>query len=296
MDRLDAMRVLVAVVDSGSLSAASRKLNSPLPSVSRKVAELEHQLGARLLIRTSRNIQLTDAGRDYVEAVRQIIAQISDAELRASGEYETPRGELRLTVTNAFGHSIALPLAYQFLAEHPEITLNVLSTNRNVDLTEERVDVGIRIGQLSDSSLIAVKVGAIRSVTCASPDYFERKGRPQSPADLAGHDGVQFGTVNWSYAGVEPTVDPSIRVHASDVSAACAATVQGLGISRLPNFMITEELRAGQLIEVLGDYGPEPYPVHIIYVKQGLLPLKVRAFIDWMTPRLRERLKGCAER
>jgi len=291
MDRLDAMRVLVAVVDSGSLSAASRKLNSPLPSVSRKVAELEHQLGTRLLIRTSRNIQLTDAGRDYVEAVRQIIAQISDAELRASGEYETPRGELRLTVTTAFGHSIALPLAYQFLAEHPEITMNVLSTNRNIDLTEERVDVGIRIGQLSDSSLIAVKVGAIRSVTCASPDYLERKGGPESPADLADHDGVQFGTVSWNFR--EPTAEPSVRVHATDVSAACAATLQGLGISRLPNFMISDELRSGQLVEILKDYAPEPFPVHLVYVKQGLLPLKVRAFIDWMAPRLKERLKGC---
>src|SRR5215475_2253186 len=124
MDRLDAMTVLLAVVDEGSLSAGSRKLRAPLPSVSRKVAELERHLGTRLLIRTSRNVQLTDAGRDYVEAARQIVAQIKDAELRASGEYEKPRGMLTMTMPMAFGRLYVLPLAYQFLCEHPEITLN----------------------------------------------------------------------------------------------------------------------------------------------------------------------------
>src|SRR5215470_15227794 len=139
MDRLDAMQVLLAVVDSGSLSAGSRKLNAPLPSVSRKVAELERHLGTRLLIRTSRNIQLTDAGRDYVDAVRQIVTQIADAEVRASGEYEVPRGELKITVTLEFGRTIVLPLAYEFLREHPEITLNVLAVNHYLDLAEERI-------------------------------------------------------------------------------------------------------------------------------------------------------------
>src|SRR4051812_3748358 len=123
MDRLDAMQVLLAVVDAGSLSAASRKLRAPLPSVSRKVAELERHLGTRLLIRTSRNIQMTDAGRDYVEAARQIVAQVEDAEQRASGEYESPQGNLRLTVPHEFGRLVVLPLVYDFLTEHPEISL-----------------------------------------------------------------------------------------------------------------------------------------------------------------------------
>jgi DNA-binding transcriptional LysR family regulator len=295
MDRLDAMQVLLAVVDEGSLSAGSRKLRAPLPSVSRKVAELERHLGTRLLIRTSRNIQLTDAGRDYVEAVRQIVGQIKDAESRASGEYEVPRGELRLTVTTAFGHSLALPLAYEFLREHPEITLDVLSVNRNVDLVEEHVDVGIRIGHLSDSSLYALKVGTIRVVTCASPDYLERNGRPETPDDLPNHDGVQFGNLVWTFRAGDAVQEgmPRIRVHATDVTAACKAALQGLGITRVPNFMIPNELRTGALVEVLGDYAPEPFPVHIIYMKQGLLPLKVRAFVDWMAPRLRQALKDC---
>jgi len=299
MDRLDAMQVLLAVVDEGSLSAGSRKLRSPLPSVSRKVAELERHIGTRLLIRTSRNVQLTDAGRDYVEAARTIVAQIQDAEQRASGEYEVPRGELRITVTTAFGYKIALPLAYEFLREHPEITLNVFSTNRNVDLTEEHMDLGIRIGPLVDSAMVAVKLGQIRVVTCASPEYLESRGTPQTPDELAGHDTVQFGSLNaavgWTFPGYEETrVTPAvIRVHTTDVVAACEAAKKGLGIARVPNFMVPNDLKSGTLLEILAPYAPEAFPVHIVYMKQGLMPLKVRAFIDWMTPRLRQALKDC---
>lgn len=291
------MQVLLAVVDEGSLSAGSRKLRAPLPSVSRKVAELERHLGTRLLIRTSRNIQLTDAGRDYVEAVRQIVEQIKDAELRASGEYEVPRGELRITTTMEFGRSTVLPLAYEFLSEHAEISLSVLSTNRNVELVEEQIDIGIRIGHLADSALYAVKIGEVRLLTCASPEYLERKGRPQSPEDLTGHDAVEFGHYRraWIFdgSGTRHEVQANVRVHANDATAACRAAVQGLGITRLPNFMIIDDLRSGTLVEILEDHAPQPTPVHLVYVKQGLLPLKVRAFIDWMTPRLRQALKEC---
>lgn len=305
MDRLDAMQVLMAVVDSGSLSAGSRKLNAPLPSVSRKVAELERHLGTRLLIRTSRNIQLTDAGRDYVEAVRQIITQLKDAELRASGEYEVPRGELKITASLELGRSIVVPLAYDFLREHAEIKLNIFAANRFVDLTEERVDVGVRIGHLSDSSLFAVKVGTIRAVTCASSEYLERKGRPANPEELVGHDAVWFGNLslslnsdgNWGLnfpgGGGAREAQPSTRVYANDATAALAAALGGLGITRLPNFMVGQGLRSGALVEILEDYAPEATPVHLVYVKQGLLPLKVRSFIDWMTPRLRQALKDC---
>jgi len=297
MDRLDAMQVLLAVVDEGSLSAGSRKLRAPLPSVSRKVAELERHLGTRLLIRTSRNIQLTDAGRDYVDAVRQIVGEIKQAELRASGEYEVPRGELRITVTLEFGRLLVLPLAYEFLREHPEIKLDVVSANHFLDLVEQHIDVGIRIGPLADSSLVAVKVGEIRNVTCASPEYLASKGTPMTPDDLEGHDAVQFGrlVLGWAEPGSDTTheVGLNVRVQTSDVSAACRATIQGLGIARLPSYMIINDLRSGALVEILKEYAPRPYPVHIVYVKQGLLPLKTRAFVDWMTPRLRQALKDC---
>jgi DNA-binding transcriptional LysR family regulator len=293
MDRLEAMQVLLTVVDQGSLSAGSRKLHAPLPSVSRRVAELERHLGTHLLIRTSRKVQLTDAGRDYVEAARQIVAQIQDAERRASGEYQVPRGELRITVADEFGRRIVLPLVYEFLNEQPEISLDVITANRFVDLVEERVDIGVRIGQLPDGFLQAVKVGSVRLLACASPRYLERKGTPQTPKDLLGHDGVQLANFprSWIFGSATvPEAEPPRRVHASDATGACDAAIQGLGVTRLPNFIVNENLKSGALVEILKDYESEPLPVQIIFVKQGPLPLKVRAFVDWMTPRLRQRL------
>lgn len=299
MDRFDAMQVLLAVVDAGSLSAGSRKLNAPLPSVSRKVAELERHLGTRLLVRTSRNVQLTDAGRDYVEAARQIMAQIEDAESRASGEYETPRGVLAITVPISFGHDHILPLAYDFLNEHPEITLNVLCLDRAVNLVDEHVDVGIRLGELADSSLHAVKVGEFGFVTCASPDYLVRKGRPVRPEDLAGRDGVVFGQITqpgWVYHhdGLRLEAQPNVRIRANTATAALTAALRGAGIIRAPRYQVARDLRSGALVSLLDAYESQLFPVHLIYARQGLLPLKVRVFIDWMVPRLRRALKELA--
>jgi DNA-binding transcriptional LysR family regulator len=294
MDRLDAMQVLLAVVDEGSLSAGSRKLRAPLPSVSRKVAELERHLGTRLLVRTSRHVRLTDAGRDYVEAARNIVAQLQEAELRASGEYEVPRGELSVTALVGFSRIIAIPLAAEFLKEHPEITLNFLALNRVVHLVDERVDVGIRVGTISDTSLIAVKVGEIDMATVASPEYLHRKGRPERPEDLADHDVVTYDALNlWVYSLDGEVIDahPRVRVQANTASGAVAAAVEGLGIARLPTYQIANELQSGELVPILCHSHDRRLPVHLVYVRQGLLPLKVRAFLDWMTPRLRQRLK-----
>src|SRR5688500_16149547 len=178
MDRLDAMRVFLAVVDAGSLSAASRKLRTPLPSVSRKMAELERFLGTNLLIRTSRSIELTDAGRDYLEAARRILADLDEAERRASGEYQTPRGELTVTMPVEFGTRYVMPLAMDFMEEHPEVTLKLVASDRVVHLVDEQVDVAIRLGQLADSALFAVKVGDFSLLTCATPGYLALHGTP----------------------------------------------------------------------------------------------------------------------
>lgn len=181
MDRLDAMRVLLTVVEEGSISAGSRKLNAPLPSVSRKVSELEKHLGTRLLIRTSRNVHLTDAGRDYVEAARLIVAQIEEAEERACGEYQIPRGELRITASIQLGQAIVAPLIWRFLREFPEIRVETLFVDRQVHLIDENFDVAVRVGILEDSSLHAVTVGSACVITCVSPDYLVRNGRPSRP-------------------------------------------------------------------------------------------------------------------
>lgn len=295
MDRLDAMQVLLAVVDAGSLSAGSRALRAPLPSVSRKVAELERHLGTRLLIRTSRHIQLTDAGRDYVEAARQIVAQLEDAESRASGEYEQPRGELTVTAMIEFGRIVVVPLAAEFLEEHPEVTLNFLALDRVVQLVDERVDVGVRFGTLSDSSLYAVKVGEVEMVTAASPEYLQRKGRPARPEELAEHDAVSFEGFKeqWTYSSDGRTIEvqPNGRLRANTSSATLAAAAAGVGITRLPTYQIASDLRSGALVPILCDFERVSVPVHLVYVRQGLLPLKVRAFLDWMTPRMRRKIQ-----
>lgn len=296
MDRLDAMQVLLAVVDAGSLSAASRALNAPLPNVSRRVAELEQRLGTKLLIRTNRNVQLTDAGRDYVDAIREVMTQIDDAERRASGEYLTPRGELAITTSIEFGRLIVLPLLMDFLGEYPDINVSITSTDGRVQLVEDHIDVTVRIGELSDSALFAVKVGEVAPLTCASPAYLARRGRPGIPADLIEHDGALFGKLNegwWKYetAGQAVEAKPRPRVRGNTASTSITAALSGLGITRALDFQVADQLRSGTLVRILEDYEVGPFPVHLLYVKQGLLPLKLRVFLDWIAPRLRQRLQ-----
>lgn len=299
MDRLDAMQVLLAVVDAGSLSAGSRKLNTPLPTVSRKVAELESHLRTRLLIRTSRNVQLTDAGRDYIDAVRPIVARLHEAEQRASGEYERPRGQLTVTVPSEFGRLVVVPLIYEFLDQHADITVDILTLERYVDLVEEQVDVGVRLGALADSGLYAVGVGDLTVSTCASPDYIARRGRPDHPAELADHDGVQYRYPNaatWTYQvdGAAVETPPRFRVRANTASTCREAALHGFGVARLFDFQVHDDLQSGALVRLLETCETVSMPVHLVYVKQGLLPLKVRAFLDFIAPRLRQRLKDLA--
>ena len=296
MDRLDAMQVLLAVVDEGSLSAGGRKLNMSLPSVSRKMSELEGRLGARLLIRTTRSVQLTDAGRDYVDAIRPIVAQLEDAERRASGEYDQPRGELTITVAGESSRLLTIPLILEFLNQHPAISLNLIAAEQNIDLVEERVDVGVRLGELADSSLFAVKCGEVGVSTVASPNYLQTRGRPVHPADLSNHDGILFDSIKlsaWTFSVEGEAVQylPRFRVRANRVTNCIEAAVRGFGVTRAPPSAIENELRSGSLVPILKEFECTSIPVHLVYVKQGLLPLKVRTFLDWMAPRLRDKLK-----
>jgi DNA-binding transcriptional LysR family regulator len=296
MDRLDAMRVILAVVDAGSLSAGSRKLNAPLPSVSRKVAELERHLGTTLIVRTSRNIQLTSAGRDYVDAARRIIADLDEAERRASGEFQAPRGELAITAPVEFGAGIALPIALAFMEQYPDVTVRFLAVDRMVNLIEEQVDIAVRLGPLADSALYAVRVGDYRMLTCASPRYLDRRGTPQHPRELADHDGILFGNPAkfWTYhdGGNELVAAPRTRLSVSTAASNLVAALGDIGIARLFDYQLQGEFRSGTLVPILTEYDGEARPVHIVYPRQGLLPLKVRAFIDFAAPRLRAACGG----
>jgi DNA-binding transcriptional LysR family regulator len=296
MDLFDAMTVLLAVVEEGSLSAGARRLRAPLPTVSRKMAELERHLNTTLLIRTSRRIELTEAGRAYVTASRAILEQVEEAERTAAGEYVAPRGELTLTTPVSFGRRHVMPIAAEFLAARPNISLRIYFADKHISLVEDHVHVATRIGELTDNTLMATRVGTVRRIACASPEYLARRGVPETPADLAGHDAITVGGIAESFAwqfsgngGAEP-IGIRSRVSVSITEAALDAALAGLGIARLMSYQIDDALRDGALVPVLEDFSPPPLPVNLVYPAQGLLPLKVRAFLNWAAPRLRARL------
>lgn len=296
MDRLDAMAVLLAAVDAGSLSAAARRLGLPLATVSRRVAELEAHLGARLLTRSSRRLTLTDAGRSYAAAAKRILEEVGEAERAAAGEYRAPKGELIVTAPIVFGRLHVLPVAMDFLRAYPEIDVRLVQADRVIDLQENHVDLAVRIADLPDSSLIATRIGSIRRVVCASPDYFARRGAPQRPADLAVHDCITFeGPIApdiWAFASGETaaTIPIRPRLVVNTAEAAVDAAVAGLGVTRVLSYQVADALRAGTLALALQDCEPPPSPVSLVYAGQGLLPQKLRAFLDFAAPRLKARL------
>ena len=287
------MSTLLAAVEAGSLSAASRKLGMPLATVSRKVSELEAHLRTRLVNRTSRRLSLTDAGRAYVEFCKRILEDIGEAERAATGEYQKPRGALLMTAPIVFGRVHVLPVAIEFLKAFPEIDIRIVLADRVVNLHEERVDVAVRIGALDDSALIATRVGAIREVVCASPSYLATHGTPKSPAELSRHDCITFEGLrhpeSWKFSVGKKTQSVPIhsRLIVNTAEAAIDAAVAGLGVTRLLSYQIAGALRAGTLDVILRKFEPEPWPVSLVYGGQGLLPLKLRAFLDFAMPRLK---------
>lgn len=293
MDRFEAMSVLLAVVEAGSLSAGARHLRAPLATVSRKVADLEQHLGTPLLVRGRRGLALTESGRAFVAASRRILGQLEEAEREAVGEFRALRGALHVTAPIAFGERHLLPIALGFLAEQPEISLRLTLTDRQLSMGDEPIDVALRIGHLADSALIATRVGIVRRVMCASPAYLARKGVPRRPGDLADHDGISFQgfavAPEWRYRRDSAAflVEPRPRLAVNTTEAAVQAAVAGFGIIRVLSYQVADELRSGRLQELLKDFAPEPLPVSFIFHQSEQLPLKVRCFLDWSVPRLR---------
>lgn len=298
MDRLDAMTVLVAVVDAGSLSAAARRLGMPLATVSRKLGELEAHLKTRLLTRTTRQLSLTEAGQSYVAACRRILEDVGEAERTATGEYSAPRGELVITAPIVFGRLHVLPVVAEFLARYPEIGVRLMLADSIVNLLEEHVDLAVRIGALPDSALVAMRVGAIRRVVCASPDYLAAHGVPEHPRDLAAHacitsDGLTSARAWGFWVGNEPVSLPvRSRLVLNTAEAAIDAAMLGVGLTRVLSYQVAAAVREGQLTVVLEAFEPPPWPVSLVHGGQAPLPLKLRAFLDFAAPRLRARLEA----
>ncbi len=296
MDRFDAMSVLLAVADAGSLSAGARRLGMPLATVSRKVSDLEAHLHTRLLNRGSRRLELTDAGQSYVAACRKILEDVVDAERAASGEYRAPRGELVVTAPVVFGRLHLLPIVGDFLKAYPEIDVRITFADRIVNLLEEHVDVALRIGDLPDSSLVAARIGTIRRVVCASPKYLAARGTPMSPSDLASHDCITFeGLMSpraWTFWKNGAPVSTAIhsRLTVNTAEAAIDSAIAGTGITRVLSYQIASALSEKKLIVALEPFEPAPIPVSLVHTGHGLLPLKLRAFLDFATPRLKAAL------
>ena len=300
MDRLESMSTLLAAVDAGSLSAASRKLGMPLATVSRKVSELEARLRTRLVNRTSRRLTLTDAGRSYVAACKRILEDIEQAERAAAGEYSAPRGDLTITAPIVFGRLHVLPIAMEFLRAYPDIDIRLVLADRLINLLEDQVDLAVRIGDLPDSSLVAMRIGTIRRVVCGSPDYLARRGTPRSPGDLGTHDCITFeglaSAEAWAFSKGKSQVSVALhsRLLVNTAEAAIDAAVAGIGLTRVLSYQASAAIEAGTLAVVLREFEPAPWPVSLIHAGQPLLPLKLRAFLDFAAPRLKTRLSQVA--
>jgi DNA-binding transcriptional LysR family regulator len=300
MDRLETMSIFVAAVEEGSLSAAARQLGIPLTTVSRSVSDLEAHLKTRLLHRSSRKLILTDAGRSYVTACKQILEYVREAERGASGEYSAPRGNLNITAPIVFGRLHIVPIVAEFLRAYPDIDIRMMLADGVANLLEERTDLAIRIAALPDSSLLASRVGSIRRVVCGSPAYFAERGIPTEPNDVSTHDCItrdgQSFENSWTFNAGKSSI--AIPIHArfivNTAEAAIDAAIAGTGVTRVLSYQIVDAVRSGQLVPVLENFEPEPMPVSLVYAAQGLLPLKLRAFIDFATPRLKAKFPSLA--
>lgn len=288
MDRLEAMAIYVAVVDTGSLSAAGRRLGVPLPTVSRRLADLEAHLKTRLLVRSTRKLALTDAGAAFLVSARRILDQVDEAERAAAGEYLSPQGELVVAAPILFGRLHVLPLVTGFLARHPDVRVRLDLSDRNTDIIDDHVDVAVRIGRLPDSRLIATRVGWVRSVFCASPAYLAAHGTPRTSADLVRLDAVVFtalgGREAWPDAGEGPTPP---RLAVTTAEAALDAAIAGVGITRVLSYQAATAVGDGRLHLILPHLDGPDLDVSLIHPGQGRMALKTRAFLDMATPHLK---------
>ncbi|HWU56315.1 MAG TPA: LysR substrate-binding domain-containing protein [Rhizomicrobium sp.] len=296
MDRFEAMSVVLAVAEAGSLSEAARRQKTPLATVSRKVSELEAHLETKLFNRSSRALVLTDAGRSFVAAAKRILADVAEAERAATGEYTTPRGDLIVSAPVGLGRILLLPVVGEFLKAFPQVDVQLGLQDRAVNLVEEQVDVALRIGTLADSSLIAVRVGEVRRVICASPAYLKARGTPKTPEDLKGHDCISYAPAispkSWNFIreGSELAVPVHTRLVAGNMESACDAARTGIGVAITFSYMIAAHVRAGSLVTVLDGYHPPPIPVNFVYSSSRFMPSKLRTFLDFALPRLKQEL------
>ncbi|AUW42624.1 LysR family transcriptional regulator [Rhizobium leguminosarum] len=304
MDRIDAMRVFVAAVDEGSLAGAARKLKRAATAIRRALNALEEHVGVELLHRTTRTLKLSDAGQRYVLACRRVLVDLEEADMVAGGERSSPKGMLTISAPPILGEEVLRPILDEFLTVHPSVSVRMLMHDRFVNLVDEGVDIALRIGTLADSSNIATRIGGdVRRVVVASAEYLADKPALTDPADLSKHQIIAFGNFgldSWSFPPMEGATIPrhvhfSPRYVMNTVRAAAASAVAGMGPTRLYSYHVAEFVRDGRLVIVLADAEPPALPVHLLTPQGRTTVPRVRAFIDFASPRLRSELGRIAD-
>lgn len=301
MERFEAFITFVAVAEAGGFAAAARKLGRSPAAVTRGLAGLERELGARLFRRTTRVVTLTEAGAKFLIDAKRILADTGESMASVRAVDAEPRGTLVLTASVMFGSAYVAPVLTAFLRRHPHVRARAFLADRVVDLVAEGVDVAVRIAHLKDSSLRAVKVGAVRRVLCAAPSYLAARGTPRRVSDLRDHDTIAFSLGDaprdWTFAGGRSSVthahaqarrvmiEPRLVTNSTETSL--RAAVAGCGITRALSYQVASEVRAGRLVVLLPELEPPPIPVHVVHAAEGQAPARVRAFVDFAVAKLR---------
>jgi len=289
MDKFADMKAFTAVVDAGSFSMAGERLGIAKSVVSRRISQLERRLGSRLLHRTTRRLALTDTGKNFYQRAVQILADLDDAEQSVTEETIELRGTLKLAAPLSFGLTHLSDAITDFLNEHPAIELNLDLNDRNINLVEEGFDMAVRIGELQDSTLVARRLGTVRIMTCASRAYLERHGEPAHPDELRQHIGLQYSNISykqqWCYqtpAGKTIHAQPQIRIRANNGNALAAAASAGLGITRIPTFILGSYVKQGSLVTILNEYQGAAVGIYAVYPPGRLMPRRIQVFSDFL--------------
>ena len=286
--------MLLAVAEAESFAGGAKLMGMSPPSVTRVIAGLENRLGTLLLARSTRSLRLTEAGRRYVEDCKRILLDLEEADELAAGSSSRVRGNLTVTAPVMFGELFLIPLITEYLAEHPEVSINALLVDRLVSMVDEGLDVAVRIGKLPDSGLQAIRVGAIRPVICAAPAFLERAGRPQVPKDVLNAPVVMSSASNlltdWQFDGPQGalTLHPKPRLLVSSNQAAINAARMGWGLTRVLSYQVAELVAKGELEIVLEDYETAALPVHVLYQGSKRISANVRTFVDFCTRRFQQ--------
>ncbi|EJL86542.1 transcriptional regulator [Polaromonas sp. CF318] len=293
MDKLKAMQAFIHIAEQGSLTAAAQVMESSLPAMVRTLAGFEAQLGVRLFNRTTRRISLTEEGRRHLESCRQLLAALADAESALSADAAEPAGQLTITAPMLFGQMHVAPAVTRFVQQHEKMRCSMVLLDRVVNLLEEGIDVGIRIGEPEDSSLVAQKVGQIRRLVVASPAWLRRHGVPKHPKDLLKANCVRVTDHSPTWGPFNDQGKPlrlavSGNLEFNQIAPAVAACAAGAGFGSFFSYQVAPFLQTKQLRTVLEEFEPPPRPINIVYPHARLLPMRTRVFIEWMKQELKE--------